>query len=711
MAGAPVLAALLAVMPAPGARAHETDQFTVPSGKEFADLGPVLTAQIHDTLEATVARTNGRIRDGVRNRRDRSHIDWLLSEDHIAAAVFDEFRAVFFLIEGLEGSVHSRATKDRYPGRLAGYREPIRNIYQHVHFALDPRQFWRLWDASTIRLFDTCLGPDKIGHFADMGHRYYEIYRRGLREGLGEAEATARALRFGTDGLIFAETGFVGYLTAGAYSNADLAANYVGFKFYRNLTEPVALRGTVCPPLLEREGDAWRLAAHVRRDSGFFAPYVSDHLNEALNPSLFEKPMRPAVREAVRARADDLLRWYADDNGNQRPREHFDALCEEFSTYWGEDYGHRGTAAELVTIGNTCFDPPPADQKPGERTRNGYTPLHWAAQDGDAERARRLLESGAAVDEPVVSRQKYSAEWGETPLHLAAASGRAATVELLLSHGADAGRAGLRGATPLHRAIAHPQVAALLLARGAPVDARDARGRTPLHWLARYPDLETARLLVSHGASVDGRDHAGTAPLERAARQGHVELMTLLIDAGADVNARSDLGTAPLHAAALLEDPAAARLLLARGADAGARDEFGWTPLHEAARAGRDRVVAALLEAGADPDTRDQYGSIPLHAAARAGHPEAARLLLAAHADLNAPNSAGSTPLHEAVFGEHIAVVILLLGGGADVHARNDLGQTPFDLASWDGNRQVAVLRLWAASAQARSLEQVAEGG
>ena len=36
----------------------------------------------------------------------------------------------------------------------------------------------------------------------------------------------------------------------------------------------------------------------------------------------------------------------------------------------------------------------------------------------------------------------------------------------------------------------------------------------------------------------------------------------------------------------------------------------------------------------------------------------------------------------------------MLLAHGADAFVRNRRGQTAIDLASWDGNRQVAVLRL-----------------
>ena len=93
--------------------------------------------------------------------------------------------------------------------------------------------------------------------------------------------------------------------------------------------------------------DASRDASHdanrdASRDSRFFELFVSDHYNESLNPSLFESGMRKAVRKAVKKRAERILEFHADGNGNRRSKAYFDNLLDELSTYYGEDYGHRG---------------------------------------------------------------------------------------------------------------------------------------------------------------------------------------------------------------------------------------------------------------------------------------------------------------------------------------------------------------------------------
>ncbi len=687
--------------------AHETDQFTVPVGKRFADLGDHLTEMAYDAIEAAVERTNANIRRARKARRSAAYIRHMQSPAKVTGAVFGEFLPAFFLIEGLENMAHSPAVMRQNPGRIVGYRETIRNIYQHVHFPLDPRQLFRMWHASTIEVYGIYLGPDKIGHFTDMGYHYYLAYRRALDHGVPEAEAVKKAIRVGTKGILFGETGMVGYLSAGAYSNADLASNYVGFKFYRNLTEETLIRGKRQPPMLTKEGGYWRISPHLRPDSGFLRLFFTDHFNEALNPSLFEAAMRKPVREAVRKRAGRILQWYADDNGNRKPKAYFDARVEEFRTYFGEDYGHQGSCGELITIGNTCFENPAVTDSDAGTSPNGYTALHRAALLGDTVAAGRILQAGASVDATVQSLQEYSSEWGDTPLHTAAAAGHLQIVELLLDRGADVSAVNQMGATALHRAIDHPEVVRTLLAHGADADATDERGRTPLSWLARYPQPEAIALLIDSGANPSAADHRGETPLHRAALWASTDAIELLLAAGAEVNARANLQTTPLHFAVRHDTPASVELLLSCSADVAAADEVGWTALHDVAARGKVEFAHLLLAAGADPDAADHYGSTPLHQAARHGHLQVAAALVAAKGVLNAPNAVGSTPLHEAVAGGHLAVVDLFLAHGAEVSVADDKGWTAFDLATSNGNFSIRAVLLSAFQAAGRSSDDV----
>jgi hypothetical protein len=139
-------------------------------------------------------------------------------------------------------------------------------------------------------------------------------------------------------------------------SNGDISADYVGLKFYRNLTEPMRIKGEIRPPLLIRDGHFFRLNTHVRRDSDFFKVFISDHLNEVLNPGEFSPYTGLWVRGEIRKRCHAVVNWYRDAAGLMN-RDDFDRRAMELSTYFGEDYGHMGNLAKMISVSNVCFPP------------------------------------------------------------------------------------------------------------------------------------------------------------------------------------------------------------------------------------------------------------------------------------------------------------------------------------------------------------------
>ena len=678
-----VAAALLAVVvPLAPAAAHETDQYSLPPGRRFVDRGDALTRRFYGALERAVASLNERIaaaeRAGHAARAKR-----LRGPGAIARAVNGEFPWAMDVIEGLEHRLSARETRARHPGRLVGYKNMLDNIYQGAHFPLDPRQFFRIWLGSTFKAFGVYLGTDKIGHFVDMGMNYYRRYRRARRDGAGPAAATDRAVGMGRHGLVFSERGMLGYLSAGAYSNADMAANYLGLLFYRNLTEAVALEGKQRPPMTRLVEGRRRLADHVRPDGDFLGWFFSDHLNEALNPSLREPGMREAIWSAVRARRSRILWRYRGPNGGRRSPRHFNRRARELATYDGADYGHEGEMGELGTIGDLLFREPP----PEGRNAAGHTPLHDAAARGDAAGAARALARGAAVDARIRSDEAYNAEWGGTALHLAARDGHGAIARRLLEAGAEPGARNERDATPLHRATRHPRIARLLLEHGARVDARDGAGRTPLHRACADPEGAAVATLLAAGAHPAARDRSGNTPLIRAARRGHAGAVRRLLDHGAAPGGVGELGRTPLHVAT---HAAAAEGLIEAGAPLQRRDGLGWHPLHAAAAAGRSAVAAVLLDHGADAAGRTPGGTTPLHLAARARSPATAAALLAADAPVEARRDRGLRPLHEAAGAGASHTVERLLRRGAAAGSLGGERVSPASLARREGHEALA---------------------
>ena len=340
------------------ASAHETDQFTLPAENDFADLGPDVTRWYTEAVSEGVDRANGRIADAI--CRCKSPLEVSIAEG--PGAVVDAVDASFLrgndIVEAVERELASPEMQRRHPGRRVFFREADHNIYDGAFSLFQPQILSRYWFGSTIKLFGHFVGTDKFGHFSAIGIAYYWRYTLARNAGATEAEATAEAVRFGTEGK-WSEADLMGLTTTGDYANGDLSANFSGLLFFRNLTEPIAVAGTVRPPLLVRDGPYWRLAPHVRPDSDWLRPFVSDHWNEALNPGFFMDSMRPTLRQAVRDRTANLFHYYGPPDGSPPTPEYFRAKRLELQTYWGTDYGHRGDDATMVTIDNTCFGPRP----------------------------------------------------------------------------------------------------------------------------------------------------------------------------------------------------------------------------------------------------------------------------------------------------------------------------------------------------------------
>jgi ankyrin repeat protein len=600
--------------------AHETDQFTVPPGREFADVGPLISQWAYDAIQNGVNKVNERIKSAGNDPEALKHLQ---SDQAIVPAVNKSFPWAMDVIEGWERRLNSRELQDRYPGKVLVYKHPFQNIYQGGYFLLDPRQIMRVWMSGTFKAFDTYLGSDKIGHFTDMGMNYWREFNKLRNAGKTPEEAQREAIKVGNKGLIFSETGFLGYLTAGAYSNGDMAANFLGMQFYRNLTEPIMLKGKVRKPMLVLDGKFWRIAPDVDRDT-FFSMFVSEHFDEALNPSKYEPGMRNNLRQRIAERAPALLEHYADVNGQRRPREWFEKKYEMVKTYYGVDYGHDGNRDELVFLSDVTYAAPQSANKVGKTGATVTSTLHALASQGDAAGVRSMLGSKSAnVNEALRIGGRYNSDWGSTPLHLAARSGGIDATQALVSAGANVNARNDLGVTPLHSAVDAGDVRTieLLLSRGADPNVADVRGRTPLHWAARLAEGadRVIPLLVGRQAKTNAADLDGRTPLHVAAQAGNESAARALLAGGATAAATDKLGTTPLHLAAAGNKARVTDLLLARGATVDVRDDLGSTPLHDAARHQAHDVVALLVRSGANAALADAYGQRPADVARKLG--------------------------------------------------------------------------------------------
>jgi len=346
----------LAFLAAFDSRAHETDNFCLPLDVELADLGNYLEAVHTRALEVAVARVNADIEKAITLRDEAARTNRLRRLHDplaLAKAFHEQFSHPMFEDSGLEDALDGPWARQRFAGRETAYQDLKMNLSAHA--TLDPRRMMMLTQSRTVKAFGVYFGTDKLVHFHHLGEAYFRMYRELRDGGLSREAAYKDVLQHYKQDGILSEEHIFGTFSTGIYSNADLAANHVGFRFYENLTEKVMLQGQEREPLVVRSGAFWRLNRHVRPRSGWLAAFVSDHWNEALNPNLYTPSMRPGVREVLEERAGTIIQFYTQKDARPDDPAYFDALARQLATYYGEEYGHSGQFDDLMTIGNTCF--------------------------------------------------------------------------------------------------------------------------------------------------------------------------------------------------------------------------------------------------------------------------------------------------------------------------------------------------------------------
>ena len=122
----PALVVAWAVIVAPIVRAHETDQYTVPAGRAFADLRLHFSAEFHDALTSAIDRINGRIDRSLDDRgQETPATAKLQSPDLLAWEVQIEFPPPLNQIELLNLDLTGPGVRDRYPGLVVGYQPAV----------------------------------------------------------------------------------------------------------------------------------------------------------------------------------------------------------------------------------------------------------------------------------------------------------------------------------------------------------------------------------------------------------------------------------------------------------------------------------------------------------------------------------------------------------------------------------------------------------
>lgn len=109
--------------------------------------------------------------------------------------------------------------------------------------------------APIMKIKGYCVGSDKLGHFFEQGHEYFDITHT-----TGKTVADADAYGVKT------EEGFYGLTGTGVFSNADLEANRQGLNFYEDLFKTPSMTFDI-------------------------AKYINGNWNEETNPNSYETAM------------------------------------------------------------------------------------------------------------------------------------------------------------------------------------------------------------------------------------------------------------------------------------------------------------------------------------------------------------------------------------------------------------------------------------
>ncbi len=390
--------------------AWEVDHYTFPPG-ELIDIGDVLTEHVYQGLKRGIDGINSRIEPLVREKErltglnpetaaraeiDRRRISQLqaqilkhTSPDALVNQCFPHIRGGWALSAEMGKWVRSEELKLKYHelikgGMLLSFRPPRDKSIYPVWITLHRTPIY-VPLSPLIKVYNVETGIDKIGHLFKQGLQYYVVYRKSLKQGKSELDAEQDAIR--KVGVLTEKTYF-GLMGAGVYANADLAVNYIGLQFWRNLTETLDIDGISYPPMLTTQADgAYVLHEYyeANRDE-LLSRFVSLHYNEIFNPSYYV--MFP--KQVKKRMARDCQAWferYADIS-----REDYLGLIHQLSTWYGHDYGHSGNFEELSTmaLGNL---PAPGGIEPGQVSARplDMSPVSGAGKRVDTHARKGLL--------------------------------------------------------------------------------------------------------------------------------------------------------------------------------------------------------------------------------------------------------------------------------------------------------------------------------
>jgi ankyrin repeat protein len=364
---------------------------------------------------------------------------------------------------------------------------------------------------------------------------------------------------------------------------------------------------------------------------------------------------------------------------------------------------HRAIEAGDLTLVKQILAKDPDALNERDDGRFQEQPIHFAAQTGNIEIARLLLEAGAHID--------TGDSDNSTALGIAAMRKHGEMVAFLIENGADINHRDRKADCPLSFAVYGRDEAIIqqLLDAGADLYFRNPAGETLLHIASARGVSGFVEHLLDNNAGIDPLSANGGTPLGYAAMQGHAEVVKLLLKKGANPNPVPSGEVTPLIYTSWRNQLECAKLLLEHGAKPDHLVHQNSTALFYAAEGCSGEMVKLLIEHGASVNHVNDVGGTALIKASQGGYTDRVEALLAAEADPKlGKDEGGRTALQLAALGGHAEVARLLLNHGADANARTPNGESPVSLARYYGHDELAATLAGkgAASGGAKSIDR-----
>ena len=327
--------------------AFETDQFNLPP-VPLADIGNEVSQYVEENLRLAVDKVNSDISKGQKcigapkaegcgsADAEIKKLKYLRSNNAIARELFKRIGDGSLMFTKFGKWMNSHKFNAQPASYKTSYRESIFIFMPYDYLTISP----------TVRLFGSEFGIDKLEHFFQQGYKYYTVETEAISKGLSSDEAARKAVKWGQR----TERTYYGLLVSGVYSNADLYANYAGMKFYAGLTATMQIGNVERAPIVVLIDGKW-VVDGASLNERLLKPFLTDHMNEALNPSSYAFNLFPSVRRAVKKYGCPEWRQAYPDLTLSAISERSKAL----ELWNGEDYGFT-KRSRMVTIAETCFE-------------------------------------------------------------------------------------------------------------------------------------------------------------------------------------------------------------------------------------------------------------------------------------------------------------------------------------------------------------------